>query len=1098
MSGRKGLTLLIVVGVLGVLTVLATAFVTLAQLERKASQQRLNAAKAYLLARSGLEDALARLRCGQDPATPENAYRGEDWNDDGAVTGLEAVAEMYRRGVADLEDCPVQHALRPSYFRQDAGILDVSGRRAPRRQPVNGRERGSSGALGEGIYSLRVRSEEGLYVNGGDLSSAGEHPGTYDTTLKRILGNLAELLPEGGLDEWGDPDPTWVYFPRDDGERLVTLRPAGGWRSLEEAATVLGWDPAKREVFRPYLAFRAWVDKKVIRPNVDPNWEVLPGVYETYPLVAGPAQTAAAWAEIRVGQRDTPVLVSTENAPVGVGAPWSGKRAFNPHTNSYAPDFERDSQGNLVGRAPVDLNWARNRPAVLKALLEGISAIHLDPHYVTSMFGVSTLPDGSSSLHDRGSLGLFFKVSLTPEQASAVAGAIQGHAGFGDVPAEYPDWDGTPSFDSWDEFSRFVDLRLPFLNQAQRDLIKANANPNSDLNKFNPGETAFKLVDKSDLVASSTEFSLEPPPTLRMDACGRVLDGQGRILAERTLTLEAVLERFRMTTQSEFCAGDLGVLDVVGDEAAFRRPGEAGFIAPSGGVERTSGSRLPAVLAAGGKGLALQSYPEPQWPGSPCPPPAVYDGGLQLATVEGEDDPARNPGLTFLASWDDRYDATFAKGSKTCTLDVQMGSPADSLLGRGPVGPAARLNMLYPDGCYSEADRTPGYEARANLGDGLQGLLQFWYKPSYGPEFGAGPAFGRAPTFLNLCPMATPPAFITDGGTQCFRIGAKRREFGKSLWGALVENRFAGDLHIEQGPWFEPWDPLRGAKAFWFAHRWNLLTFQWNLRGANWVDYGCLAVNATSHRDTYTQYYNTLPVFQPDGGGPNPEANRLTRDTFREDGSIGTPFFYLGLRGCQINAASTAADGTFDEFACLSRTTNMAECMTLAQGTFSSGRYYKEDAGLDPGVPEFVSCPIPLGKGTTVLGARWTLVLPRCFSAPMDVEYPALDLWPNANRVFYGSGEVLSLRDKTAGAIMSFLDGSGSPLAVSRDGGPLAVPLAGGILKIGANLCPRLGDNTGDWEKLKAPILESPVLDDITLTYVPAGGPRILAWGGGK
>ena len=113
---RPGLALLLVVGVLGILAVLAAAFVTMAQIERRASRQRLNATKAGLLARSGIEDALARLCAGQDPDLPGSAYKGEDWDDDGAVTGLESAAEAYRPGQANLSDCPVRHAMRPSFF----------------------------------------------------------------------------------------------------------------------------------------------------------------------------------------------------------------------------------------------------------------------------------------------------------------------------------------------------------------------------------------------------------------------------------------------------------------------------------------------------------------------------------------------------------------------------------------------------------------------------------------------------------------------------------------------------------------------------------------------------------------------------------------------------------------------------------------------------------------------------------------------------------------------------------------------------------------------------------------------------------------------
>ena len=92
MMRTRGLVLLVVIGVLGVLVVLGVAFVTMARLERKASSQRLNATKALLLARSGLEDAMARLTAGQDPEFGPSRYGGEDWDADGIQQADEAAS----------------------------------------------------------------------------------------------------------------------------------------------------------------------------------------------------------------------------------------------------------------------------------------------------------------------------------------------------------------------------------------------------------------------------------------------------------------------------------------------------------------------------------------------------------------------------------------------------------------------------------------------------------------------------------------------------------------------------------------------------------------------------------------------------------------------------------------------------------------------------------------------------------------------------------------------------------------------------------------------------------------------------------------------
>ena len=215
---RRGLALILVAGVLAILAVLAAAFVTMAQLERRASQQRLNATKARLLARSGIEDGIARILNGQDPLDASSSYGGEDWNLSGGVLdAFEKSQEVYRRGQADREACPARHALRPSFFVDDGGPT-------PRYQPVDGRQRGYTGLLAgdrgarTNAYALKVVGEDGIYVNGGDLTSAGEHAGTYDTTLKRILGNLAE--------EVGAP------LVRAAGAALVLSRPGGGWTDL--------------------------------------------------------------------------------------------------------------------------------------------------------------------------------------------------------------------------------------------------------------------------------------------------------------------------------------------------------------------------------------------------------------------------------------------------------------------------------------------------------------------------------------------------------------------------------------------------------------------------------------------------------------------------------------------------------------------------------------------------------------------------------------------------------------------------------------------------------------------------------------------------
>ena len=198
---RSGLALIIVLGVIGVLAILAMAFVTMAQLERKASQQRLGGTKALLLARSGIEDALARLSAGQDPQDISNAYGGEDWQMDGdqGPGSFDRQQEVYDPGVLDLEACPVRQALRPSFFKRDALAR-------PALTEVDGRLRGLSGSLSGDFrkdgnaYSLRISPSSGIYLNGGDPSVASDPTLLSDcnTNLQRMLGILTEAVGRSG------------------------------------------------------------------------------------------------------------------------------------------------------------------------------------------------------------------------------------------------------------------------------------------------------------------------------------------------------------------------------------------------------------------------------------------------------------------------------------------------------------------------------------------------------------------------------------------------------------------------------------------------------------------------------------------------------------------------------------------------------------------------------------------------------------------------------------------------------------------------------------------------------------------------------------
>ncbi len=1087
MAGVRGLVLLVVVGVLGVLMVFAVAFVTITQLERKASQQRLCATKALFLARSGLEDAMARLSAGQDPETDGNRYRGEDWNADGVLNAgpEEAGGEVYRPGRLDTDACPVADALRPSFFRVAGGN--------PGTLSVDGRLRGYSGRLAGDAYSLKVSSCEGLYVNGGDPTapaSAG-----YNAVLRRILGNLAEALDRERLSQmvWHEDDEYWeetdVHLAADDadpvdqtdGWKLVDLRPADGWRSWEQVRDLaLGGSQAKVDALRPYLALHAWVDRKVVAPNASPALE---------------GRSYSSWADLKLDR--TP----------GV----SGSRA---------PDFERIG-GRIVGRAPVSLAWASSRYPVLVALTAGLKGLYLDES--------SASPIAQGDLV--GTLRATAELPCTwdlQDDAHVIAQSILDSR-----------WQAWSSWQAWDEYCESLPLgvscdevsearaaynqavylyhddptpaRLAAMNaaasalsaalaafpaaQAKRDLLKANFNPNSDLNKCNPCAPLWRAVDKSDLLAYSTEFALLGSPLCEVESLGRVLDGKGRLMASATLrSTLSTAERCRLTTQKEFVCEDLGRLDVAGDETAPRVPGGSGpFVSASAGLTPTWGQALPGL---GGRGAGLQTYPEP------CVDdgtglalhPADYDGSLQLATVETavgdlygvSGTPAQE--MKCLTHFDtsmdlDLFHDAAGGANQTDLLQVARGELGRSLFD------AAKPNTLYPDGCYSEKDRAPSFLDKGNAHP-YHGMLSFWIKLNHGDPVGS---------VLRGHPYVIRTNFSTGGYAggfspdQFFFLG---HAFQRGTVLVAPSSNLVQQFEIGHNTSDVGNEHRHDVPRSTLPHRWCLYTTCWDFgRASNqgtWIfEAGAVVVDdgvGFGNSDTYSginDWTLASDITQDDRYGPHRTSLGGGRPAEELDISLVT---------------GSGADATLDEFAIwdfgdggTDAHHTCPQTWVLASTRYKEGRYYKESdyAGLTASAGmnkagQYFSPPIRLGVGARILGLSWSQNVPRGLRGPLEQgRRPGLDGDnPPDGRIVFELADAAGtdyLRNLGGRAVdRLFINPALSPV-----GEQVGVPF-----RLHAVFQPNLDPATMQ----DSPLIEPMVLDDVTVTYRLPGGVRLLAW----
>ncbi len=1092
---RDGLALLFVIGVLGVLTVSATCFVTLSRIERQASQQRIHATRASLLARCGIEDALARIRAGQDPWMPEAAV---SWMANGRLN--DASLDTYA-------------------LRIEGGGFHV-----------NGGDPAQAATLG---YNAVLRRMLGTLAEAIDRETTPRHG-----ILTEADGwALIESRPPEG---WKDFDQVRRLALGDSRAKLDLLKPY---------LCLHAW--VDRKVIRPTATeamadqeFRSWAEIRQGKGNArtDPSAAPTrdpPDFERVGTRRVGRSPVDLAWA-----RRHRPALIALlaglkglylgehSSTPQGdeLGAPLSDcvghLRTAEIRLDWGVPnDCEMAADRILACPDPLDTweAWKRFCDTVPfpNAVARAMAASGgVDAAYASARTAYETALANWKAAHD--ALVAAYAALTAASQARARAnGELQAATRSGD--AARIQAAQTALAEAQDAYLRAMaakdqaraeDTRLlaprdaalaalqallaswmhagdlSEVENACRAILKANFNPNSDLNKFNPNATQWKLVDKSDLLAYSTEFSLQPLGALRVSSVGRVVNVSGRLLAHQELEAEVAGPAVaRLTTQGEFVAGDLGNLALAGDETAFRTPGDPLYLGLSEGTVRTWGKGfLEDPLE---KGLSLQSYPEPYlsvvWEDPPLwIQPAAYDGSLQLATLETEADASfGQPGgsMTCLGRFDDAFDLDQAGGEAACLLDaLQPYTPEDP---RSVLDPQLPLT-LYPDGCYAEREREPAYVGDGNL-PRRHGLLSFWTKPNHD--------FAKAARSRAAFPESRRGRilFLASRSTS----GDGRMWWSRHTQHLLLAQAATADLGEVLAAFFEVrcdesdvGNEHLYAQAEPLAPRaWRLVTFYWDFEASSAPAAGELVLDG-DHRgsgDVYrTPSGNNAAGAQDLTGSdtyPNPENpdDPMAPDprncyAYSPSGEIHR--FVLGSRfhetegHARWSCCGSGADSTIDEFAIydFGQDPDNTLAQGLAAARFADGRYYAGTAYTRYGAPpvadraaEWTSAPIRLPPGSRLDGVGWTLS-------------PSLGYWLevellSADGAGYLDGDEASSRSGDVG--------EGQLWRTDR--------LPGGALRAHAV-----------FRRDAAPAgpLDTPRLDDLTFLYTPAGGRPLLSWGG--
>ncbi len=1085
----SGLALVVVIAVLGVLAVLGVGFVTLARMERRASQQRIHQTRALLLARSGIEDVLARARLGQDP-DPRTA----------TLSGLSAADGSH-------------YALQV----EGGGFF------------VNGGDPSQAAGLG---YNAVLRRMLGTLAEAVDRETDPRRGILAEADGWRLV----DTRPRGG---WRGLDQIQALALGGSQAKLDLLRP---YLALQ------AWVDLK--VIRPAVMaalenkeFGSWGDIRqgkgnartdsTSAPTRDP-----PDFERVGARLVGRAPVDLSWA-----RHHKSALIALTAGLSGLSL---GERTCEPLSISYA-ESAKDCVGHLR-KAEIRLDWGAPNDCeeVVRQILDFPGEIRTWQEWERLCDGLSfpvaraaaaAAASGSSAALAAALAALEAAQAEVTARAAALQQA-QDHLN-NDLSweLECAEWEYEDAQASGDEERteaaraqleavrqaiRDAEAALPplieafeeaqdelraaqtswaaavALNERSRDgldaeeacraLMKANFNPNSDLNKCNPNASQWRLVDKSDLLAYSTEFSLRPMAALRVSSQGCVLGPGGRLLARQELAVEiAGPSLLRLTTQGEFVAGDLGDPALAGDETAFRSPASEHYLGRSRGLSRTWGK---AFLAdPDDRGLSLQSYPEPYAGSGPSITPAPWDGSLQLATLETETDGtyAQAGGLMkCLARFDDGFDLDKAGGPgvERCLQDVALNCSsvdlARSVLDR------QRPNTLHPDGSYSERGREPAYLGDPNL-PRRHGILSFWVKPNY--DFAKAPSLcpprlqTRRGHMLFVATRAKYDASTPPGNLLALRNQPWTQQFllfqGAGEWYGDV---FAADFEISfQPPFNGRMTPEDDDREHEYAvsdvpapRAWRLMSFYWDFETSgvgSGAAAGELVIDAARRgsEDVYPRSARNLGTECQDLTG-------APADCYAFSIHGGPHRFVLGSRFHEMAVAvpwdccGGGADATFDEFAVwdFGRDPGNAIVQGLAATRFADGRYYRGnaytrygEAPVDDQAPEWTSAPLRLPSGSRLEEVSWTLS-------------PSLDYWLElelleGDATGYLGGREAASRSGNTGAVQSWrLDRIPS--------GPFR-----------AHVVFRR-------DVMTASLLDTPRLDDLSFTYVPIGGRPVLSW----
>jgi hypothetical protein len=765
MPGRRGIALIVVLGVLVLLSLLAAAFATLSGTEARTARNYLDTVRARLVAQSGVEAAVARLD------------------------------ELLERGtlLTETDWVPLERPIRVNGVDlRPAGILEST-----------------SYARRGDFYTLRITDANArINVNDG-VAWGPDHP--VSRNLRRLL-NVLGAQPGVDLADLGD--------------RVLSARPPSGYADMADVVRAVGEDRVRefltvRSWSDPNVCQPTPLSPEAARsPAYPPGCGRLPGG-------AADRFRYGHQKNSRGEPIDAPLLFfDPDQGDPAHNAVW-GRDSLVPRwieIVTRSPVNVNTARREVLVALLVDLEgfFLVERRRGVSETPDGVASPCQSPGGAYGWTALRYGYDGRLSAGDE--CGFLYRTlpfvgpggrSSNGIPAAAIVDEIlacRSRLPSPRIPAL--DYAAAPfggPFRTWAQFGRFVDrlveegliaetrtdwfwdvdasgsrlpapLQLRAASQAIGDVLKANFNPNLHLNELNPDRALFTHVDKTDLLVHSTEFSFTPMGAFEIESVGRIvrpIDGgddaaaasDNEVVATRTIVAQVRLfDAVRETSQAQFAGGTFGPkkgpLETNNNGGVESGPEPDNGPAPA--ENRAEGYlQLPTIGSNFPKGERKPpgelwtTLSDPSWyPGAKATPPGgIHLGSSVHAHFQLDHVAHHHASRNFLTSpptWDGfrlpqgAWQTVFGR---RCCLNRNWEDRTESIPGPyGPVdagraGASRRYGLarsepddgapgdLRLDGAYVERGSAFGYWIDENWSFNVnEGTAAFWLKPAFFPE----------------------------------------------------------------------------------------------------------------------------------------------------------------------------------------------------------------------------------------------------------------------------------------------------------------------------------------------------------------------------